>query len=220
LTAALVDQLRADGFAVASGVVSDPLLTRLRAEAEGLVTRFTDVGHRSDDYWFFVRTGSRQPVLYRVHNLERQGSDLISGLYAGGPLHMLATNVLGGSVQSTACAMIVKMPRLAAAVPWHRDRTSVPPFTAYNLSLFLDDSVPENGCLEFVPGSHLLADEADVTATHEGGPVNAVPVTAGDVVVHDVSVVHSSRPNGSPAWRRSIVVEFAPAGFVLTHRDG
>jgi phytanoyl-CoA hydroxylase len=116
--------------------------------------------------------------------------------------------------------MIVKMPGLAARVPWHRDRTSVPPHSVCNLSVFLDDSVPENGCLEFVPGSHLLPDDADATQTCERGLIQPVPATAGDVLVHDVRIVHGSRTNTSTAYRRSIVIEFAPVGLVLTSKDG
>lgn len=217
---AVLDQLRLDGFAVAAGAISEPLLSDLRTEAIRLVRRFTDEGYRSDDYWFFNAAGTRQPVLYRIHNLENQGSALISGLYADGPLHSLAADILAAPARSTACAMIVKMPGLAAAVPWHRDRTSVSPHSVCNLSVFLDDSVPENGCLEFVPASHLLPDDADVTRTCERGPIQPVPAEAGDVLVHDVRMVHGSRRNTSATYRRSIVVEFAPVGLALTSKDG
>jgi phytanoyl-CoA hydroxylase len=217
---AVLDQLRADGFAVAGGAIGEPLLSNLRVEAEWLVRRFTDEGYRSDDYWFFNAAGTGQPVLYRIHNLENQGSTPITQLYAEGPLHALAAEILGTPVRATACAMIVKMPGLAARVPWHRDRTSVPPHSVCNLSVFLDDSVPENGCLEFVPGSHLLPDDADATQTCERGLIQPVPATAGDVLVHDVRIVHGSRTNTSTAYRRSIVIEFAPVGLVLTSKDG
>ncbi|MEV0005606.1 phytanoyl-CoA dioxygenase family protein [Micromonospora sp. NPDC050980] len=216
---AMLDQLRTDGFA-AVAAVDESLLSELRSEADWLVRRFADEGYRSDDYWFFNAAGAGEPVLYRVHNLENQGSTPITRLYAEGPLHTLAKEILGTRGHATACAMIVKMPGLAARVPWHRDRTSVTAHTMFNLSLFLDDSVLENGCLEFVPGSHLLPDDADVAQTCERGPVQPVPAAAGDVLAHDVRVVHGSRTNTSTAYRRSIVIEFAPVGLVLTGRDG
>jgi phytanoyl-CoA hydroxylase len=220
MDAAVLDKLRADGFAVVAGAVGEPLLSHLWAEADRLMRRFTDEGHRSDDYWCFNAAGTGQPVLYRIHNLESQGSAPIARLYAKGPLHPLAARLLGTAVRSTACAMIVKMPGLAARVPWHRDRTSVPPHTVCNLSVFLDDSVPENGCLEFVPASHLLPDDADVAQVSERGPVHPVPAAAGDVLVHDVRTVHGSRTNISDTYRRSIVIEFAPTNLVLTSKDG
>jgi len=146
--------------------------------------------------------------------LDRQGASSIAELFANGPLHDLAAAILGTPVRSTACAMIVKLPYVAAAVPWHRDRTSVPPQTVCNLSVFLDRST-NNGCLEFVAGSHLLPDDADVQATQQRGPRQPVPAEAGDVLVHDVRVVHGSRSNETAAIRRSIVIEFAPVDLRL-----
>ncbi len=220
VTAAAVRRLRCDGYAVAATTIGEPLLSGLRAEADHLVGRFTRDGHRSDDYWFFNAAASGEPVLYRIHNLERQGSAFMAGLHDAGPLHDLAGEFLGVRARATACAMIVKIAGVAAAVPWHRDRVSVPPHTACNLSVFLDESVPENGCLEFVPGSHLLPDDADIDVAWRSGPVRAVSARPGDILAHDVRVVHGSRPNSASASRRSIVVEFAPSEFVLTKKDG
>ncbi|QKW20581.1 phytanoyl-CoA dioxygenase family protein [Kitasatospora sp. NA04385] len=209
-TAEVLGQLWADGFTVVPAVVTDPLLERLRAEADALVAAFED-GHRSDDFWSFTREGESTPVLFRVHNLERQpGAPLAAGLFATGPLHHLAESILGCPARARVIAMIVKMPRVAAAVPWHRDRTDAEPGRAINLSLFLDDSDAANGCLEFVPGSHLLPDVADVAQAREAGPVLTVGALAGDVAVHDVRAVHASRPNPTERPRRSLVIEFIP----------
>jgi ectoine hydroxylase-related dioxygenase (phytanoyl-CoA dioxygenase family) len=142
----------------------------------------------------------------------------LAELYDVGPLHGLAQELLGTFVRATASALIVKLPYVAAAVPWHRDRTSVRPRTVCNLSLFLDDS-NENGCVEIVPRSHLLPDDAEVMCAVERGPRQRVPAHAGDVVAHDVRAVHGSLPNTTAAIRRSVVIEFAPARLKL-QRDG
>lgn len=217
MTSALTE-FRRDGFTEIPAFIPASQVRALQTSADDLITSFTERGYRSEDFWFFERPSGDAPVLYRVHNLERQGSPVISSLFAGGPLHGLAADILGAPVRSTACAMIVKLPYVAAAVPWHRDRTSVPAHTVCNLSVFLDRSA-DNGCLEFVAGSHLLPDAADVAAVSGAGPATAVPAQAGDVVVHDVRAVHGSRPNGTATIRRSIVIEFAPAGLSLP-RDG
>lgn len=216
----VVTDFRQNGYALSPRLLGDPLLARLRAEADRLVRRFTDGGHRSDDYWYFERAVSRDLVLYRIHKLQRQGSAAINDLFADGLLHALARDVLGVPAKSTVCAMIVKMPRVAARVPWHRDRTSVPPHTVCNLSLFLDDSTTANGCLEFVPRSHLSPAEVDGDEVLQRGPVRAVPAQAGDVLIHDVRVVHGSRTNETESFRRSIVVEFAPVGLDLADSEG
>ncbi|WPB91385.1 phytanoyl-CoA dioxygenase family protein [Streptomyces malaysiensis] len=208
--------LRADGYAVLPQKIKGNALEALRTEADGLIGRFSQDGFRSDDYWHFTPAGTDAPVLYRIHNLENQGSPAAARLYSDeGPLHPMAASLLGGPVRATACAMIVKLPGVAAPVPWHRDRTNVPPHTVCNLSVFLDDSDPANGCLEFVPGSHLLPDGDDPDLLQAHGPVRALSLAAGDVAVHDVRIAHASRRNTSPRIRRSIVIEFAPAELEL-----
>jgi ectoine hydroxylase-related dioxygenase (phytanoyl-CoA dioxygenase family) len=42
-----------------------------------------------------------------------------------------------------------------------------------------------------------------------------VPASLGDVLMHDVRAIHASLPNTSHRIRRSVVVEFAPAGMEL-----
>ncbi|MDF5753482.1 phytanoyl-CoA dioxygenase family protein [Spongiactinospora sp. TRM90649] len=57
-------------------------------------------------------------------------------------------------------------------------------------------------------GSHLL-DDADVASVRDDGPRAHIAVKEGDIVVHDVRLVHGSGPNPSEKWRRTIVIEFA-----------
>ncbi|MDX3224520.1 phytanoyl-CoA dioxygenase family protein [Streptomyces sp. ME19-01-6] len=212
----MLQVFRTDGYAVLPQRFTEDALEDLRAEADRLIRRFTQDGFRSDDYWHFTPAGTNAPVLYRIHNLEDQGSPAVTRLYAdGGPLHPMAASVLDGPVRATACALIVKLPRVAAPVPWHRDRTNVPPHTVCNLSVFLDDSDADNGCLEFVPGSHLSPDDEEADELQVRGPVHALPLTAGDTAIHDVRIAHASRRNCSPRIRRSIVIEFAPADLEL-----
>lgn len=51
---------------------------------------------------------------------------------------------------------------------------------------------------------HLLS-----VAGHHLGPRVAVPAESGDVLVHDVRLVHESDDNPSGELRRSIINEFA-----------
>jgi len=198
------------GYGRIPEAIPKPLLSALRNEADGLIRLHGNSEHDSPDYWTFTSSATGQPVLYRIHNLERQSGALHAAqLFAAGPMHALATQVLNGPVSANACAMIVKMPLHAAAVPWHRDRTDVPAGSACNLSLFLDDCDAGNGCLQFVPGSHRLYDGADVQNAVNESPIADLPLRAGEIAVHDVRAVHGSLPNSSRRIRRSIVIEFS-----------
>lgn len=195
------------GYATLPGALPAPLLEALRQEADQLIEAFTVHGERSSDFWSYDDPKRGNPVLYRIHNLERQSAQRIASLYETGILHELAQAIIGPS-RPTAYAMVTKVPG-AAGVPWHRDRATVENSAIINLSIYLDKSTEENGCLEVVPGSHRLPGYVDVEATRAQGPVVAVPAEPGDIVVHDVRLVHGSGDNENGPVRRSIIAEFA-----------
>ncbi|WP_260724112.1 phytanoyl-CoA dioxygenase family protein [Dactylosporangium roseum] len=206
-TTARIERFHKDGIVRVGPVLGEDVVRRLKAGAAALIARFTDHGHVSDDYWSYPVEGE-PPVLYRIHNLEKQDWPE-SELLHSPELVKLAAEFVGEPVVSTVFALVLKEPRRAAGVPWHRDRLQVAPHTVCNLSICLDTAGPENGCLEGVPGSHLLPDEVDVKAVRDAGPRVPVPSQEGDVIVHDVRLVHGSGPNPSDQWRRTIVIEFA-----------
>jgi SAM-dependent methyltransferase len=204
---AQVRRFREDGIVNAGPIFADDAVTRLKTGAIDLISRFTDHGYVSDDYWNYDVEG-QSPVLYRIHNLEKQ--DWAAGeLLFREELSELAAAFVGSPVVPTAFALVLKEPNRAAGVPWHRDRANVAPHTVCNLSICLDTAGPENGCLEGVPGSHLLPADIDVLEVRDGGPRMTVPSEMGDVIVHDVRLVHGSGPNPTDRWRRTIVIEFA-----------
>jgi phytanoyl-CoA hydroxylase len=205
---AWVAEFASAGFVVKSGVISHDLRAALTADADDLIARFAG-GYRSADFWCYDTPS--ETILYRVHNLEAQGAPRITGLFRESVLHDLAARFLGGTASATVCAMVVKT-RGVAGVPWHRDRTNVSPGDALNLSVYLDPSHRGNGCFEAVPSSHLLPDDADVTATRDAGPRVLVPAGPGDVLVHDVRLIHGSGDNADGVERRSIIIEFAVPG--------
>lgn len=202
-----VGDLRAKGYAVASGRCGADLLRALRAEADRLVVPFA-WGDRRPDFWCYESLSG--DTLYRVHNLEKQPeAKRARELFEAGLLHELAAEMIG-PVEATVCAMIVKTPRVAG-VPWHRDRVNLPPTTGINLSVFLEDATVGNGCVEAVPGSHLLPDDADIAGVRTARPSIHLPVRAGDILVHDVRLMHASGDNAGGDLRRSIIVEFVAA---------
>ncbi|MFV2109774.1 phytanoyl-CoA dioxygenase family protein [Micromonospora sp. LOL_015] len=208
-----VERFRVDGFVRVGQVLDRDVTRRLKAGATRLISRFTDEGHTSTDYWNFD-VDEQPPVLYRIHNLEKQDWPEAELLHRP-ELARLAAQFIGEPVVATAFALVLKEPRRAAGVPWHRDRPHLAPQTACNISICLDAAGPANGCLEGVPGSHLMPADLDVEAVRDAGPRVPVPSDEGDLVVHDVRLVHGSGPNPSDRWRRTIVIEFADPAIRL-----
>jgi phytanoyl-CoA hydroxylase len=151
-------------------------------------------------------------VLYRIHNLEAKHPS-VRQIAEAPVLRQAVASALGEQGMSSAFALTIKMPGGGGAVPWHRDPVDNRPGRIFNFSIYLDGSFEENGCLEVLEDSHLLPLDGGVGPFR---PVGAQPVMArrGDVIIHDVRLIHGSAAIVSLKRRRSIVIEFR-AGDLL-----
>jgi phytanoyl-CoA hydroxylase len=203
------EQLREDGYSVVANLLSEEDLAEVTSATEELITRWQIGEIQDEDFRTYISGKVREPVLYRIHNLEKK-HPCIERVFEFPALVDLIHTILGEGSGPTAFALIIKMPYFGGQVPYHSDPIAVEPGTVYNFSIFLDDSTVENGCLEVVPGSHLLP---PITEPFGERPEGSVFVTAraGDVVIHDVRILHGSAFSRSPKLRRSICVEFQPA---------
>lgn len=203
----LKSTLRTQGYAVVPRVFPASALEALSAATSRMIDRWYGGERQDQDYWWFEMEGAEAPILYRIHNLQQKEEPAVRWLLESEVLRRVVGAVFGGEAVATRCALIVKIPKRGAEVPWHRDPIPVPPCTVYNFSVFLDDSEASGGCLEVLPGSHLFPPEYAVAKQRPKGAV-PIAVKKGDVVVHDVQVIHGSAWNSSEHWRRSVVLEY------------
>jgi len=110
--------------------------------------------------------------------------------------------------------------KISCAVETEDDR-------ALTMFLALDDTTLENGCIQYVPGSHrgkiarkhvpvyddqhsqqLMVTQTLVDESKE--KIVPVPLKRGDAVVHHHYTVHGSGGNSTKGWRRSFLLGFRP----------
>jgi phytanoyl-CoA hydroxylase len=132
--------------------------------------------------------------------------------------------LIGPSIQLHNSNMHLKLPEHGGEVDWHQDFPYLPHtnFDLLNTMIMLDDSTPENGCLNVIPGSHrhgpighgaggtggsgnFALSAAERAA---GQPVDDVVVPAGGMSIHHCLTLHSSQPNRSPKARRALIFTF------------
>ena len=95
---------------------------------------------------------------------------------------------------------------------------------AVQIWVALDDVTAHNGCLYYLPGSHLLTrGDATTTIRQDVGALfdlypelkhieaRPVEVTAGAAVVHNGLTVHAAGANMTPRWRRAMSCQYMPA---------
>ncbi len=111
-------------------------------------------------------------------------------------------------------------------VPWHQDRDFLLLTPNINVAAWLaiDDTTANNGCLEFIPGSHLMnvphlprvrgnqfEARADLRFVDRSNKV-AVPMEAGQFVIFHRDVLHHSEANLSLQRRLGLVIRFTVPG--------
>jgi ectoine hydroxylase-related dioxygenase (phytanoyl-CoA dioxygenase family) len=134
-----------------------------------------------------------------------------------------ASQLLTGSVRFWHDQLFCKPARHGGCVAWHQDYsywTRTTPLAHLTCWIGLDDSTRENGCVRYVPGSHLwpdlpvtgLAGDMDAIQSvldeeqkRQFRPV-AVELKAGEASFHHPRMIHGSYANDTDSPRRATVI--------------
>ena len=141
-----------------------------------------------------------------------------------------ASQLLGGPVRFWHDQLFCKPARHGGGVAWHQDYsywTRTSPMAHLSCWIGLDDSTKENGCLQYIPGSHrwdllpitglagdmdairdVLNDEQWQQFQH---PV-AMELKAGECCFHHPLMVHGSEANHTARPRRAAVLNVVRDG--------
>lgn len=142
-----------------------------------------------------------------------------------------ASQLLGGPVRFWHDQLFVKPPHHGGAVAWHQDYsywTRTKPLAHLTCWIGLDDSTPENGCVQYVPGSHLWPDlpkpalagdfeaikaELPEEIKHQFKPVCAT-LSRGESSFHHARTMHGSGANTTNLPRRGTVINVVRDGVM------
>ena len=220
------DEFERSGFVIGVPLLSENQIAALREALEYLMTN-----------------NAGDPLFYEYHSNESNddgnrllhalGSWRISAAFHDlifyRPIVEIAEQLLGGAVRFWHDQVFVKPARDGAVVAWHQDYsfwTRTVPLAHLSCWIGLDDSDEENGCVQYVPGSHQwhllprgeLANDMTAVFGHLNAeqkdsflPVAAV-MKAGEASFHHPMTVHGSYENNSDRPRRGIVLNFMRDG--------
>ena len=134
-----------------------------------------------------------------------------------------ASQLLKGSVRFWHDQLFCKPARHGGVVAWHQDYsywTRTTPLAHLTCWIGLDDSTRENGCVRYVPGSHLwpdlpvtgLAGDMDAIQSvltdeqRERFKPVAIELKAGEASFHHPRMIHGSYANDTDSPRRATVI--------------
>ncbi len=247
ITAAHRAQFANDGWLVLPQFLSAAELAPLERLYEQLLRREIPVAGR--DYCDMTGAYDRPVEDYAILNvmLPRRYCPALAGNVYEQRAAAAAAALIGPGLGLDYDQLVAKPPHQPAAVfHWHQDLGYWPdtpdPRTA-TFWLALDDVDLDNGCVEFVDGSHrepelrghepLLADRGEnhtmvARVDRQVDRIRPARLARGDVSVHHERTVHGSGGNRSNRWRRGYVVAFRSLptiaaeramGFTHSHND-
>lgn len=224
LTRSQLDQYEADGFITIPGVLDADLVARLTATTERLLAEGSRLTERTRHYDLEATHTPEAPRVRRIASPTELDDVYLEAAFES-ILGDIAADLVGGPVKFYHSKINFKLPRGGAEIGWHQD-WPVFPHTNANLvaiSVPLNPSRANNGCLQTVPGTHKLGPRSH---WHEGKYLlncnasmteeelrRAVysEVDPGDVVAHHGLSLHSSSQNSSDELRTTYIIQYAAA---------
>jgi len=136
-------------------------------------------------------------------------------------------SLIGPDILVYTSTWFIKESRSPAIAAWHQDATyfGLRPYVHLTAWLALTDATAENGCMEFLPGSHARgqlphragvvtasvnrAGQAVVEAVDDTSAVHG-PLRAGEFSLHHTLCLHRSQPNRSSGRRIGLAISYIP----------
>jgi hypothetical protein len=216
LTPQELAQYRERGYVIPNYRLPQPLLERLRSGLESVLASYTDVA---------------QEDLANPHMIPPvQGPDVNPFMQAARhpPLLDMLEQIVGPDLILWITRILCKPAVKGREVPWHQDGEYwlMRPLATCSVWIAIDPVSTANGCMRFIPGSHLRQElyrhhqanrdnlvlnlELDQDQFDESDAVN-VELEPGQISLHDVRLIHGSLANDSGQRRAALIMRYMPA---------
>jgi non-haem Fe2+, alpha-ketoglutarate-dependent halogenase len=227
LTQAQVESYWHNGFLTPIDVMtSDEAARYLHAFEEAERAAWGTAGNTHDD-------PEGREWLRRPHHFHRWAFNLTTTAR----LIDAVEDLLGPDIMLWDAKMFPKPPHSGSFVSWHQDATYVglrPLDKVLTVWLALTDADEQNGCVQYLPGSHRLGQRPHAMKLADGNllsrgqvveydtasqPAVSAVLRAGQMVAHHMHVVHGSLPNPSSRPRVGISINFVTPDVIETGED-
>ena len=208
-----------NGFLILRNRIPADLLARLQAAATTWMAEGREISEDDPaavDYHYANRSIGR--VMFRVDYVHNKGQAASLELLGSPAVLGIAESLAGSNFVPTYESLVFKNEGDGAAIEWHQDAVHPRNYRVFNVDVYLDASRIGQGALRVAPGSHRQpVDICDLKDTYgwDAPGVVQVEMEPGDVLVHDVMVVHGSEAVTGNKLRRTIYYEFRAAEQIM-----
>ena len=216
LSAEEVARFHDEGLVIPDYRLPADVLARMQGEVDQLIARNPDV---------------RPEALSGAHNPWGQSAKLIGSqsfldLCCHPEILDMVEQLIGPDIVLWGSQMFCKPAGHGLAVPWHQDGQYWPldPLATVTVRIAIEDSIPENGCMRYIPGSHKARklEHHEITTASNMALKQQIPdidesravddvLYAGMISIHDVYLLHGSAENRSSKRRSDYAIRYMPA---------
>lgn len=228
-----VEFFRENGYLAGVRILSDAQVEVLRGELEELMDPACPGRDLFHEYHSNESTDPDR-VLFHALGAWRVQTGFHDLLWNPGFL-VPASQLLDGPVRFWHDQLFCKPARHGGVVAWHQDYsywTRTTPLAHLTCWIGLDDSTRENGCLNYVPGSHKWPDLPKTVLTGQMDAIRellpeelrekfkpvAIELKKGECAFHHARTMHGSGANNTPKPRRATVINVFRDG-VMSNSD-
>ncbi|MBL4789511.1 MAG: phytanoyl-CoA dioxygenase family protein [Kordiimonadaceae bacterium] len=215
LTADQVNQFDTEGYLHLPGFLPAGLLENLRGQADRLLQEITEAASAPDNKHPLLEHVSlmhsfARPFVHMVHSFHLAAGEESLELLGYPGILKIAEDLCGPNFISTGDALVTKHKYDKCKIDWHQDYKFPSPagHRSFAMGIYLDDSMPGDGAVQFIPRTQ---DKRRKVAPYiETPPDNIIEldVKAGDVLLHDLLLLHRAGRIRENARRRTIYHEF------------
>ena len=208
LTAEEIAHFDEHGYVILRNRISGSLLEKLQRASVRWIADGHALENESDgdgDYNFATRPSGR--VLFRINYLHNKGEAASLELLGSPEMLGIAESLAGPSFVPTYESLVFKNTGDGAPIDWHQDAVHPRNFRIFNVDVYLDESRKGSGSLRVAPGSHKqIVDVCQLQEEYgwDAPGVVQTELNPGDVLVHDVMLVHGSEATLANKLRRTI----------------
>lgn len=152
-----------------------------------------------------------QSLVFAIDQLFNKGENEFLALLSHPVIATLIERVIGPDYFISQEFVVIKNRGSFNEVAWHQDIVTKCGLKGYMIGIYLDDAEEMEGCLRIIPGSH-HSDEPICDLIKQ--EYTKLPMKAGDVLVHDLELAHSSGLLTDQAIRRVVYIEVLPMEMV------
>ena len=149
----------------------------------------------------------------------------------------VVSEIIGDDIILWSMHPMIKAAKTGKEIPWHQDGKYWPiePLATVTVWIALGDVNKDNGCMQFIPGSHknnLLPHKQKKKNDENYGSLDLhidknsfseeyktyCEIKKSEISIHDVFLLHKSDPNISNTERRALAIRYMPSSSYYNYK--